>query len=121
MARVLVTDDHPLIHQILCEMFEREEGYDLCAEATNGQQAISLALKHQPDLIILDLSMPIMNRIEASKKLQKLMPDVPIILFTQHWDLTQSHLGNDGPSIDRVVSKSNAHELMGHVRSLASV
>jgi YesN/AraC family two-component response regulator len=46
---------------MLCRIFEAEEDYELCAEATNGQEAIELALKHRPELIILDFSMPVMN------------------------------------------------------------
>jgi CheY-like chemotaxis protein len=88
MARtVLVADDNPVIRKLLCRMFEAEEDYDLCAEATNGQEAIELSLKHRPELIILDFSMPILNGIEAAKELKKLMPHVPIILFTQYADL----------------------------------
>jgi chemotaxis response regulator CheB len=52
--RVLVADDSPLIRKMLCQLFEREDDYDICAEAENGEQAIELALKHRPDLIILD-------------------------------------------------------------------
>ena len=55
MARtILVADDNPLIRRMLCELFEKEEDYDICAEATNGQEAIDLALRHRPELIILD-------------------------------------------------------------------
>jgi YesN/AraC family two-component response regulator len=62
MARsILVADDNPIIRRMLCRIFEAEEDYELCAEATNGQEAIELALKHRPELIILDFSMPVMN------------------------------------------------------------
>jgi YesN/AraC family two-component response regulator len=54
--RVLVADDNPMIRKMLCQLFEVEEDYDICAEAENGQEAIDLALKHRPDLIILDLA-----------------------------------------------------------------
>ena len=75
MARtVLVADDSRVIRETLCRIFEAEENYDLCAEATNGQEAIELALKHRPELIILDFSMPVMNGIDAAKELKKLMP-----------------------------------------------
>ena len=83
---IVVADDNAVIRKMLCVMFEAEEGYDVCAEAANGQEAIDLALKYQPDLIILDLSMPILNGLEAAHQLKKIMPDVPIILFTQHSD-----------------------------------
>jgi CheY-like chemotaxis protein len=116
---ILVADDSPEIRKILCRLFESEEGYDLCAEATNGREAIDLALKCRPDLIILDLSMPVMNGLEAARELEKLMPDVPIILFTQYGTLPNLFAAET--SIDRVVSKSQPKDLMAHVRSLIPV
>jgi len=58
---ILIADDSPIIREMLCRLFEVEEGYDICAEATNGQEAIDLALKHRPDPIILDFVMPVLN------------------------------------------------------------
>jgi CheY-like chemotaxis protein len=115
---VLVADDNPTIRKMLCRMFEREEDYDLCAEAEDGKQAIELALQHHPDLIILDLSMPVMNGLEAAHELKKLMPKVPIILFTQHAELA-NRIGVMNMDVDRIVAKTEAFSLMGHVRSLA--
>ena len=121
MARtVIVADDSPIIRKMLCRIFEAEEDYDLCAEATNGQEAIELALKHRPDLIILDFSMPVMNGLDAAKELKKLMPEIPIILFTQYSDLGNT-LSRKELQVDRIVAKDKAAELMGHVRSLLPV
>jgi DNA-binding NarL/FixJ family response regulator len=117
---VLVADDNPVIRKMLCQIFEAEENYDLCAEATNGREAIALALKHRPELIILDLSMPELNGIETSRILKEIMPDVPIILFTQYADLGNT-LRRADLLVDRIVSKSNAAELMNHVRELLPV
>jgi DNA-binding NarL/FixJ family response regulator len=119
MAKIiLVADDNPAIRKALCRMFEKEEDYDICAEAENGKQAIELALQCRPDLIILDLSMPVMNGLEAAHELKKLMPNVPIILFTQHAELG-NRIGIMNADVDRIVAKSEAASLMGHVRSLA--
>jgi two-component system, NarL family, response regulator DegU len=115
---VLVADDNPTTRKMLCQMFEREEHYDLCAEAENGKQAVELALRYKPDLIILDLSMPVMNGLEAAHELKKLMPGVPIILFTQHADLG-NRIGLMNVDVDRIVSKSEGSTLMGYVRALA--
>jgi CheY-like chemotaxis protein len=115
---VLVADDNPTIRKMLCQMFEREEHYDLCAEAENGKEAIELALLHRPDLIILDLSMPVMNGLDSAHELKRLMPNVPIILFTQHADLG-NRIGVVNTDVERIVSKTDASSLMGHVRALA--
>jgi DNA-binding NarL/FixJ family response regulator len=115
---VLVADDNPHIRKMLCRMFELEADYNLCAEAENGRQAIELALHHRPDLIILDLSMPVMNGLEAARELKKLMPKVPIILFTLHSD-SSNRVGLMNMDVDRIVSKTEPSSLMGHVSSLA--
>jgi CheY-like chemotaxis protein len=118
--RVLVADDNPLIRKALRRLFEKEDAYSIFAEAEDGQEAIDLALLHAPDLIILDLAMPVLSGLEAAREIKKIMPHVPIILFTQHAmagiPLIETHV-----SIDRVVSKSNPEGLMAHVRSLAPV
>ena len=113
---VLVADDSPLIRKMLCRFFEIEEGYDICAEATNGQEAIDLALKHRPDLIILDFEMPVLNGLQAARELGRIMPYVPIILFTQH-AFAEGALRCE-PSIDQVISKTDVNTLMGYVKSL---
>jgi CheY-like chemotaxis protein len=114
---ILVADDNPKIRAQVCRLFESEEHYEICAEAGDGQEAIDLALKHHPDLIVLDLSMPLRNGFEAARELKRLMPDVPIILFTQHADLGK-HLQASLSSVDRVVSKSEPLELLKHIRAL---
>jgi DNA-binding NarL/FixJ family response regulator len=99
-------------------MFEAEDDYTLCGEAENGKQAVQLARQCKPDLVILDLSMPIMNGLETAHEIKKLMPNVPIILFTQHADLEHG-IGITNADVDRIVAKSEASSLMGHVRALA--
>jgi CheY-like chemotaxis protein len=121
MARtILVADDNPDIRKMLCQIFESEEDYDICAEASNGREAIDLALKHRPELIILDLSMPVLNGLEASRELKRIMPTVPIILFSQYADLGNGLLAA-GLLVDRIVSKADVRNLIEHVRSLIPV
>ncbi len=114
---VLIADDNPIMRKMLCEMFEREDDYDLCAEAANGREAINLAIQHRPHLIVLDYSMPVLNGLEAAGQLKKIMPTVPIILFTQHADLFNTSFGTGLP-VDRIVSKDEANLLIGHIRTL---
>jgi DNA-binding NarL/FixJ family response regulator len=118
MARtILVADDSPLMRKILCEIFEAEEDYEVCAEATNGQEAIDLARKHRPELIILDLSMPVLNGVDASRELKRIMPGVPIVLFTLYADI-ENELLAAGLLVDKIVSKLDVQKLMEHVSSL---
>jgi CheY-like chemotaxis protein len=118
---ILVADDNAAIRKALCEMFEIEESYDLCAEAVNGQEAIELAKKHRPDLIILDLSMPEMNGYDAAREIKRIMPDVRIILFTLYADTVREQLMGVNSPIDLIVSKSDLANILSHVRSLIPV
>jgi DNA-binding NarL/FixJ family response regulator len=118
--RILVADDSAMIRKCLCRIFEIEEDYDICAEAVNGEEAIALAKQHKPDLIVLDFQMPVMNGIEAAYELKRIMPDVPIILFTLHADTIKYSIGQDSP-IDLVVAKSDAVHIVDHIRSLIPV
>jgi DNA-binding NarL/FixJ family response regulator len=83
---VLVADDGTLIRQKLCEMLRREGGYNICAEAENGKDAVEKAQQLRPDLIIMNFSMPVMNGVEAARELKKSMPSVPIIIFSNYID-----------------------------------
>ena len=84
---VLIADDHKMIRQVLCSLFSSQEDFDVCGDAENGLEAIEMAQVLLPDLIFLDLSMPVMNGIEAACALKRLMPMVPIIVFSEYGDV----------------------------------
>ena len=101
---VLVVDDNVAIRRELCETLTK---YDLqvCAEATNGREAIELARTCRPEVVILDMSMPVMGGLDAALELRKLLPDSRIILFTLFADtVTGTELKARG--IDIVISKN---------------
>jgi DNA-binding NarL/FixJ family response regulator len=81
---ILIVDDDPNIRKHTRNFLERETPYSVCGEAVDGLDAIEKALELQPDLIILDMSMPRMNGLQAARILKTMMSEVPIILFTLH-------------------------------------
>ena len=86
VKNILIVDDSPTVRQALCEIFNREKDFDVCGEATNGQDAIERAQQLHPDVIVTDLSMPIMSGLEEARVLKRLMPTVPVIIYTAHND-----------------------------------
>jgi DNA-binding NarL/FixJ family response regulator len=80
--RVLLVDDNSAVRSLVRQLFELEPDYEIAGEAENGQDAVEKAENLKPDLIILDLSMPIMTGLDAAPLLRKLLPDTRIILFT---------------------------------------
>jgi two-component system chemotaxis response regulator CheY len=83
---VLIVDDNSYIRQALCEQFKRESDFEVCGEAENGKEAIAKARELHPDLIVLDLSMPVMNGLDAARELKRLMPTVPLIMYSAFGD-----------------------------------
>jgi DNA-binding NarL/FixJ family response regulator len=81
---VLVVDDNAYIRHTLCELFQSQADFAICGEAENGKEAIEKAQKLHPDLIVLDLSMPVMNGLDAARVLKRLMPTVPLIMFSEY-------------------------------------
>ena len=84
---ILIADDQEAIRRMLCFLFASESDFAVCGEAENGQEALEMAQVLHPDLILLDLSMPVMNGIEAACELKRLMPMTPIIVFSEFSDV----------------------------------
>jgi DNA-binding NarL/FixJ family response regulator len=84
---VLIADDQEFIRKRLCDLFASQGDFDVCGDAENGLEAVEMAQVLRPDLILLDLSMPMMNGIEAACELKRLMPMVPIIVFSEYSDV----------------------------------
>ena len=81
--RVVLADDHELVRQGLKALLERE-GFQVVGEASNGQEAVRLVPTVSPDVVILDISMPILNGVDAARELQKAAQRTRTILLTQH-------------------------------------
>jgi DNA-binding NarL/FixJ family response regulator len=84
LKKILVVDDNAAIRRQLSTLFKLESDFDVCGEAANGREAIERAQELQPDAIVLDLSMPVMNGLDAARILKGLMPTVPLILFSEY-------------------------------------
>jgi DNA-binding NarL/FixJ family response regulator len=84
--RVLIADDNAYIRQAVRQLLEAAE-FDVCAEVENGAEAIEQSENLKPDLVVLDLAMPVMNGLEAAPVIRKKLPTVPILLFTLYADL----------------------------------
>jgi len=101
---VLIVDDNSEIRRHLHEVFTVDD-FEVCAEADNGRAAIEQAGRHRPELIILDLSMPVMTGWDAAPKLRKIVPKTPIILYTLFAEsISPTDLKEQG--ITAVVSKN---------------
>ena len=81
---VLIVDDNAVVRSSLRRLFESYPEFEVLGEAVDGQDAIDEAERLKPDLIILDLAMPVMTGLEAAPVLRKMLPSAVLILFTHH-------------------------------------
>jgi two-component system, NarL family, vancomycin resistance associated response regulator VraR len=86
MPGILIVDDNPSLRFLLRNFVESQTTFKVCGEAGHGSEAIEKAKQLHPDLILMDLSMPVLNGAEAAVVLKKMMPQVKIILFSMHAD-----------------------------------
>ena len=84
--KILIADDHGILRDGLHALLETQPGYEVIGEATNGEEALHMAVSTRPDLILMDISMQGINGIEAAKKIKDILPEVKIIFLTVHED-----------------------------------
>ena len=84
IVEILIADDHELILNGIKDMLRPFKQYRIVGKATNGKEAIEQAIKYRPDVIFMDISMPVINGIEATKAIIKKLPETKILALTQH-------------------------------------
>ena len=83
-VRVLVADDHAILRQGIKSMLEARLGWQVVGEAANGREAVEKAARLKPDIVLLDITMPELNGIEATRQILKVAPEAQILILTMH-------------------------------------
>ena len=84
MLQILLADDHDITRQGIRCLLEVEQDWKVCAEARNGRDAVALAASSAPDVAILDMTMPELNGVEATRQIARVSPRTKILIFTMH-------------------------------------
>jgi DNA-binding NarL/FixJ family response regulator len=114
---VLLVDDNIAVRTLVRKLFAVEVDFEVAGEAENGREAVEKAVNSKPDLVILDLAMPVMNGFDAAPELRKVVPDTKIILFTVEEGSEVERMAREA-GIDAIVLKSQAPQLISRARSL---
>jgi CheY-like chemotaxis protein len=110
-TRILIADDNEIALGRLSQLLKSHDGWEVCAAVENGQQAVVKAVELKPDLIILDLAMPVMDGLRASRAIAQILPTVPILIFTLH-EVAWLKLEAKKAGAQQVVSKLNVATLL---------
>jgi DNA-binding NarL/FixJ family response regulator len=85
-VRILIADDHGIVRSGLRLLLDRQPDMEVVAEASDGAEAVRAALEHQPDLCVLDVGMPKLTGIQATREIKAQMPGVPVLMLSMHDD-----------------------------------
>jgi DNA-binding NarL/FixJ family response regulator len=96
--RILVADDHQSVRSLVCDVLAAQEDWLVCGEATNGREGVEMALQLKPDVVILDISMPELNGLEAARQIVKTIPQTNVVILTMY----------DGEDLRRMAFESGA-------------
>jgi DNA-binding NarL/FixJ family response regulator len=117
-VRILVADDHEVMRMGIRNLLESIPDWAVAAEASTGREAVDLALRTSPDIIIMDITMPEMNGFEAAAEIARERPEIPVIMFSLHLSEDVLTRFKPGP-IRGAVSKSEAaRDLLDAVRAV---
>jgi DNA-binding NarL/FixJ family response regulator len=83
--RILVVDDHDIIRRGVKALLTANVGWEICGEAKTGKEAVALAEKLEPQIIVMDISMPDLNGLEATRRIHKILPDTGILILSLHF------------------------------------
>jgi DNA-binding NarL/FixJ family response regulator len=84
LVRIIVADDHDIVRHGLRQLLESQPGWEVCGEARDGRAAVELAGRLLPDVAVLDISMPELNGLEATRKIRAASPGTEVLVFTMH-------------------------------------
>jgi two-component system response regulator DegU len=114
-TRILLVDDHPLVRRAVRDILERELDLDVVGEAGDGLQAVEMTGRYDPDIVIMDISMPRMNGVEATKQIKASNPQVAVLILTVHTDVETIfsilHAGASGYLVKSILGPEVIHTI----------
>jgi two-component system nitrate/nitrite response regulator NarL len=85
-VRILIADDHPLIRRMVRSTLEEDHRFDVCADVEDGAQAVEEAQKLKPDVVVLNVTMPVMNGLDAAREIKARLPQTAIVILSANAD-----------------------------------
>jgi DNA-binding NarL/FixJ family response regulator len=86
VTRVVIADDHPVFRRGLKALLDGEDGLEVVGDAADGQEAVKVVLDLEPDVVVMDLHMPVLGGVEAAKQIREVLPDIGVLVLTMHED-----------------------------------
>jgi len=118
VAHILVVDDHPVVRKTICALLRAEPDFEVLCDATNGTEAVIQAMDLKPDVVVLDISMPGLNGLDAARLIKKAAPSAEILFLSQHTELDTIRQAFHVGGLGYVVKSDAGKELVPAVHAV---
>ena len=115
---VLLAEDHTIVRQGFRNMIELEKDFEVVGEAPDGRQAIVMAKKLKPDVVLMDIAMPLLNGLETARQLLKLLPATKVLMLSAHSDDAYVQNAMESGAKGFLLKQTSAHEVCQAIRAV---
>jgi len=115
---VLLAEDHMIVREGFRKMLELEGDFEIVAEAPNGRQAVALAKKFHPDVVLMDIAMPLLNGLEATRQVLKALPVTKVIMLSAHSDDAYVKNATESGAVGFLLKQTSAHDVCRAIREV---
>ncbi len=118
--RILLADDHAVVRHGLRALLSTEADVEIVGEAENGAAAVELAKKSVPDMVIMDLSMPLLNGAEATRQIHRILPSVKVLVLSSYWDQGFAQSVKGAGAVGYITKDTSGADLLRAIREVQS-
>jgi len=115
---VLLAEDHMIVREGLRKMLELDGDFEIVGEAQDGRKAVALAKKFHPDVVLMDIAMPLLNGLEAARQLQKELPSTKVLMLSAHSDDAYVQNATDAGAVGFLLKQTSAHDVCRAIREI---
>jgi len=120
MIKILVTDDHTMVRDGICAVLRLQKDMDVVGEAVNGQDAIEKALRLLPNIVLMDIVMPVMNGLEATKRIVRECPQTRVLILTQYDDEENMFVAKQAGAHGFIPKRAASSDLINGIRAVGA-
>jgi DNA-binding NarL/FixJ family response regulator len=118
-TRILIADDHEIFRRGLRSLIDPCPNFVICGEASNGIEAVDLAKQLRPDIVVMDLSMPLVNGLDAMKQILRELPDIRVVILSQHDSAYMLSAAMNAGALAYVTKSQVAHYIVDALEAAA--
>ncbi len=115
---VLLAEDHMIVREGFRKMLEMEDDIEIVGEAQDGRQAVALAKKFHPDVVLMDIAMPLLNGLEATRQVLKVLPATKVLILSAHSDDAYVKNATESGAVGFLLKQTSAHDVCRAIREV---